>query len=127
MSTEKQPLPLVYSCSGRANVAQLSNDLAVVLDHEGYAQMACIAGVGGDVNSSVLLAKSGRSILAIDGCDVGCVKKTLARHEVTPKWHLVLTSLGLKKQEKELSNFSDMKKVLVFARELIASDKTSPE
>lgn len=38
--------PLVYSSSGCSNVAQLANDVAVVMDREGLAQMSCIAGVG---------------------------------------------------------------------------------
>lgn len=56
-------------------MAQLANDLAVVLDRECHAQMSCIAGVGGDVKGLVKLAQSGRPILAIDGCKIACVKK----------------------------------------------------
>ena len=39
--------PLVYSCSGCSNVAQLANDIAVWMSREGVAEMSCIAGVGG--------------------------------------------------------------------------------
>jgi len=122
MSLEKNSLPLVYSCSGCSNVAQLANDLAVVLDREGHAQMSCIAGVGGDVKGLVKLAKSGRPILAIDGCKIACVYKTLARHNVTPQWHLELTRFGIKKKEGEVCHFSDMKKVMLAAHQLIATD-----
>jgi|SRR5690554_825311 len=93
--------PLVYSCSGCSNVAQLANDLAVVMDREGHGQMSCIAGVGGDVKHLVKLATSGRDICAIDGCPLACVKHTLARHKVTPKWHIELTKLGVKKRDHE--------------------------
>lgn len=96
--TEK---PLVYACSGRSNVAQLANDVAVVMDREGHADMSCIAGVGGDVKSLVKVAQSGREICAIDGCPLACVKHTLARHGVTPKWHIELTRWGLKKRNRE--------------------------
>lgn len=123
MRDEKNHLPLVYSCSGCSNVAQLANDLAVVLDREGHAQMSCIAGVGGGVKSLVKLAQSGRPILAIDGCKIACVQKTLAKYQVTPAWHLELTSLGLKKKENEFCDMSDMKKVMLKAHQLIASDK----
>jgi len=122
MSREKESLPLVYSCSGCSNVAQLANDLAVVLDREGHAQMSCIAGVGGDVKALVKLAKSGRPILAIDGCKIACVKKTLAKNAVAPQWHLELTSFGIKKKEGESCHFSDMKKVILAAHQLIAID-----
>lgn len=93
--------PLVYACSGRSNVAQLANDIAVVMDREGHADMSCIAGVGGDVPSLVKVAKSGRDICAIDGCPLACVKHSLARHGVTPKWHIELTRLGIKKRNRE--------------------------
>lgn len=125
MSRERNSLPLVYSCSGCSNVAQLANDLAVVLDREGHAQMSCIAGVGGDVKGLVKLAQSGRPILAIDGCKIECVKKTLAKHNVTPQWHLELTSFGIKKKDGEACHFSDMKKVMVAAHQLIATDKNA--
>lgn len=104
--------PLVYSCSGCSNVAQLANDVAVVMDREGHADMSCIAGVGGDVKSLVKVAKSGRDICAIDGCPLACVKHTLARHEVTPKWHIELTSLGVKKRLREGCTLQEHHKVL---------------
>ena len=63
MSTPNRPL--VYSCSGCSNVAQLANALAVRLDREGLAEMSCIAGVGGRVPALVSKARSGRPILAI--------------------------------------------------------------
>jgi uncharacterized metal-binding protein len=52
--------------------------------------MSCIAGVGGDVPSLVKVAKSGRPIIAIDGCALSCVKSSLARHGVQPTiWHVL--------------------------------------
>lgn len=104
--------PLVYSCSGCSNVAQLANDIAVVMDREGHAEMSCIAGVGGDVKSLVRVAKSDRDICAIDGCALACVKHTLARHGVTPKWHIELTSLGVKKVYQESCNIAEHYQVL---------------
>lgn len=65
---EETKAPLVYSCSGCSNVAQGANRLAVRLDREGLAEMSCIAGVGAGVFPIVRIAKSGRPILAIDGC-----------------------------------------------------------
>ena len=119
MKADNQHKPLIYSCSGCSNVAQLANDLAVVLDREGFGQMSCIAGVGGDVKGLVKLAKSNRPILAIDGCKIACVQKTLARHEIQPRWHMELTSMGLKKHEGEDCSYADMKLVLTKAHQLL--------
>ncbi len=110
--TAPQEKPLVYACSGCSNVAQLANDLAVVLDREGIAQMSCIAGVGGQVKQLVKIAKSGRDILAIDGCPLNCVRQTLAQQQVVPTWHLELTSFGYKKRDGEDCDLQQAYKLL---------------
>lgn len=112
MNTDYNNKPLVYSCSGCSNVAQLANDLAVVLDREGSAQMSCIAGVGGQVKQLVKVAQSGRPILAVDGCPLNCVKQTLATVNVVPTWHIELTTLGYKKRDHENCNLADAYKLL---------------
>jgi uncharacterized metal-binding protein len=94
----RKDLPLVYSCSGCSSAAQLANHLAIRLDRAGLAEMSCIAGVGGDVPSLVRVAKSGREIIAIDGCPLVCAKSCLARHGVTPTTHYDLGKLGIKKR-----------------------------
>lgn len=119
MADKNSGLPLIYSCSGCSNVAQLANDLAVVMDREGHGQMSCIAGVGGQVKSLVKIAKSGRPILAVDGCPIACVKKTLALHQVEPRWHLVVTDLGIQKQDHQNGTASDMHKLLKKAHQLL--------
>jgi uncharacterized metal-binding protein len=89
-------LPLVYSCSGCSNVAQLANNLALRLDRQGLAEMSCIAGVGGHVAPLVSKAKSGRRIVALDGLQ--CVKGCLAQHAIEPDLHLILSQSGLRKR-----------------------------
>lgn len=93
-----QSLPLVYSCSGCSNAAQLANHVAVRLDREGIAEMSCIAGVGGDVASLVKVARSGRPIIALDGCPLHCVRNCLQRHGVQPTQHHTLSELGIRKR-----------------------------
>lgn len=91
-------VPLIYSCSGCSNIAQLANRLAVELDREGAAEMSCIAGVGGNVSALVRKAQSGREIIALDGCQLHCVKNCLAQCGVTADSHYTLTDFNLKKQ-----------------------------
>lgn len=93
--------PLIYSCSGCSNVAQLANTLAVRIDRAGLAEMSCIAGVGGDVKSLVRKAQSKRPILAIDGCHLHCAKACLARHNVQADEHITLSEFGLRKRYGE--------------------------
>lgn len=97
MSTHNHILPLVYSCSGCSSAAQMANHLAVQLDRRGVAEMSCIAGVGGDVPHLVRIARSGRPILALDGCALQCVKSSLAQRGVEPTRHVLLHQYGVKK------------------------------
>jgi len=101
--TEKD-LPLVYSCSGCSSAAQTANTIAIRMDREKIAEMSCIAGVGGDVKPLVKTAKSGRDIIAIDGCYLACSKSCLARHDVKPKYHFVLTDFDVPKVQGEDPN-----------------------
>jgi len=89
---------VIYSCSGCSNVAQLANRLAVSLDREGLAEMSCIAGVGGHVKSLVRKARQSKVILALDGCQLHCVKHSLQQHGITANSHYTLTNFTLQKQ-----------------------------
>ncbi|MBU3056778.1 putative zinc-binding protein [Pseudomonas indica] len=115
-------LPLVYSCSGCSNVAQLANTLALRLDRAGLAEMSCIAGVGGGVPSLVNKARSGRPILALDGCPLHCVRGCLAQHGVDADVHLTLSHYGLRKRYGEDCRDEDADALFDELSHLIASD-----
>jgi uncharacterized metal-binding protein len=91
--------PLVYSCSGCTSAAQLANAVALKLDRAGLAEMSCIAGVGGDVPSLLGTARSGRPIVALDGCALACVTNSLARHGLAPALHFDLSEQGVRKHQ----------------------------
>ncbi len=91
-------LPLVYSCSGCSSAAQAANYIALKLDREGEAEMSCIAGVGGNVPHLVNIARSGRPIIAIDGCPLACTLHCLSERGLSADFHLLLHEHGVKKQ-----------------------------
>jgi uncharacterized metal-binding protein len=93
--------PLVYSCSGCSSAAQLANHVALQLDRRGLAEMSCIAGVGGDVPHLLKIARSGRPIIALDGCPLVCVQSTLARHGLVAQRHYQLQQYGVRKRQHE--------------------------
>ena len=101
MNAREIPRPLVYACSGCSSAAQLANHVAVRMDRSGVAEMSCIAGVGGDVPSLLKTARSGRPIIALDGCPLVCVKSSLARHGINPDRHYQLQQYGVKKRQHE--------------------------
>lgn len=69
MNNNKDELPILYSCSGNSNVAQLANDIAVKINEEQIAEMSCIVGVG-EVKPLVKKAQEGKPIIVIDGCSL---------------------------------------------------------
>lgn len=118
---EQSKLPLIYSCSGCSNVAQLANDIAVKMNTEGIAEMSCIVGVGGKVRSLVKKAQADRPIVVIDGCPLQCAKACLANIDIEPTEHITLTDYDLKKQtnskldlEDEIEIFEEIKEKIKF-------------
>ena len=92
------PKPLVYSCSGRSSAAPRSNAVALKLDRANVTEMSCIAGIGGDVPPLLRTAKSGRLVVALDGCAPACVRNLRARHGIEPTLHLLLSAPGVRKR-----------------------------
>lgn len=76
----------------------MANQFAVRLDRDGLAEMSCIAGVGGGVAGLVNTARSGRPILALDGCALQCVSACLANAGVVADTLLVLSDHGVRKR-----------------------------
>ncbi|GAB3554435.1 putative zinc-binding protein [Noviherbaspirillum agri] len=98
MRVKNPDFPLVYSCSGCSSAAQTANYAALQLDRRGVAEMSCIAGIGGDVPQLLKIAKSGRPIIALDGCPLACTRSTLARHDLHPDHYHQLNEYGVKKR-----------------------------
>ena len=104
-------LPLIYSCSGCSNIAQLANSVAIELDRERKAERSCIAGVGGGVKTLVKKARSGRTIVALDGCPLHCVKSCLARQGVVADLHYTPTDQGFRKTRHADCDRDDVERV----------------
>ena len=112
-------LPLVYSCSGCSSAAQLANHVAVRLDREQLAEMSCIAGVGGDVESLVKTAAAGRPIVALDGCPLQCVKHCLERHGNAPTLHYTFSDHDVRKRYHADFEPADAQRILAMLRPAI--------
>ena len=120
------PLPLIYSCSGCSQVAQLANRIAVRLDRGGLAEMSCIAGVGGGVKPLLHKARQARHIIALDGCALACVRHCLQQAGVTDFEHILLSELGLKKhQDEEYSTATEQQIADMLQQRLQALDPHS--
>ncbi len=106
--------PVVYSCSGCSNVARIAHDISLNLDSEGIAEMSCVSGVVGDVEPIKAIATSGRSIIAIDGCQLQCTKTCLDLAKVEISHYFVITDLGIEKRDKWQDTLIENSKALIY-------------
>lgn len=120
--------PLIYSCSGCSNVAQLANHVAVRLDRQGLAEMSCIAGVGGGVKSLVRKARQAHTIIAIDGCPLACAKACLANAGVAPDHYVQLSQWHFRKRYGEDCSAQEVQWVTErIAREFCGKSGSAPD
>jgi uncharacterized metal-binding protein len=88
---------LIFSCAGSSNVGQIANQAAVRLAQEGVGRYFCLAGIGGHVSGMIESTKAGKLLIAIDGCPVGCAKKTLEHTGFSIGEYVQVTDLGMEK------------------------------
>jgi uncharacterized metal-binding protein len=88
---------LIFSCSGAADVGEISDRAARRLTADGAGKMFCLAGVGGRVSGIMETTRAAAAILAIDGCPLDCARKTLEQAGCTTFHHLRLGDLGMEK------------------------------
>lgn len=94
---------LIFSCSGAADVGELSDLTARKLNRENVGNMYCLAGVGGKVSGIVKTTEAADQVLAIDGCSINCAKKSLEDAGVKDFMHLQLEQLGFTKGKTEIN------------------------
>lgn len=104
---EKYTKPIVYSCSGCSNLAQMAHDIALNMDRDGIAEMSCVSGVIGKVPPIVEVATSGRPIFAVDGCSLSCTKACLDACNIPIELHFDLSQFGLEKKSKKDNSFNE--------------------
>ncbi len=117
----KKDLPLVYSCSGCSSAAQMTNHLALRLTREGVAEMSCIAGVGGGVPGLVKIARSGRALVALDGCPLECVRHCLGQQDLEPDLAVLLSDHGVSKRAHQDFDPDEAEALLAELREKVAA------
>ena len=81
--------------------------------------MFCTAGIGGRVSGIMKTTESADRILAIDGCPLNCVKKSLEEAGFSKFEHLQLADLGLEKSSSPATE-DNIARVAAKAREMIS-------
>jgi uncharacterized metal-binding protein len=88
---------LIFCCAGSSNVGQIANQAAIRLAQEGVGRYFCLAGIGGHVSGMIESTKAGKMLIAIDGCPVGCAKKTLEHTGFNIDEYVQVTEFGIEK------------------------------
>jgi uncharacterized metal-binding protein len=88
---------LIFACSGAADVGAVADQAARKLTKDGAGKMYCLAGIGGRVSGIMATTESAARILAIDGCQLNCVKNSLEQAGFKKYEHLQLADLGMEK------------------------------
>lgn len=88
---------LIFPCSGGSDCGAVSDQAARLLTEDGVGRMYCLAGLGGDVPPIIANAKAAGKVLAIDGCNLDCARKTIERAGITITAHVRMADLGMEK------------------------------
>jgi uncharacterized metal-binding protein len=99
-----RPAPtLIFACSGAADTGEIADRAARRLHAERAGVMYCLAGIGGRVSGIVKSTEAAARVLAIDGCQLDCARRTLELAGMTGFGHLRVTDLGLIKGKTDIT------------------------
>jgi uncharacterized metal-binding protein len=105
---------LIFSCSGSSNVGQIANGTSIKLTQAGIGKFFCLAGIGGHVSGMIESTKAGKMLVAIDGCQVACAKKTLEHAGFNINEYVQVTELGIEKDHDLDPTSPDVDKVTAY-------------
>lgn len=99
----QQGVKLIFTCSGSADVGEISDRSARKLSTGGVGKMVCLAGIGGNVSGIIASAKGAEKMLVLDGCHLDCGRKTMEEKGITNFLHLRVTDLGMPKSKSPVT------------------------
>lgn len=110
---------LIFACSGCVDVGEIADRAARKMTKEGIGKMFCLAGIGGRIEPIIQQTKAASKILAIDGCQMDCVKNCLEQAGFGQFEHLRVTNLGMEKGKTSVDN-ENIDRVSAKAEEILS-------
>lgn len=107
----------ILPCSGGSNCGQIANQAAVSLNNLGIGKIYCLAGIAAHIDGMVESAKSAKRLVAIDGCQVACAKKTIEHAGLTVTDWICVTEEGISKRHNLLLEQADIEFITQRVRE----------
>ena len=117
----------ILPCSGGSKCGQIANQAAVSLDNLGVGHIFCLAGIGAHIDSMVESAKSAKRLVAIDGCQVACAKKTIEHAGLKVTDWICLTDEGISENHNLLLEQQDIEFITQRTRELLSRPLGAPK
>jgi len=106
-------------CSGGSNCGQIANRVAVSLDILGVGRIYCLAGIGAHIDGMVESARGAMRIVALDGCNVACAKKTVEHAGLKVTDWICVTEQGVDKNHSFFIEEEDVERITDLVRELL--------
>lgn len=113
---------VILPCSGGSNCGQITNQVAVSLDTIGAGKLYCLAGIGAHIEGMVESARGAKRILALDGCSVACVRKTVEHAGLKVTDWICMTEQGVEKKHNFFIEEEDVERITDIAREMLSND-----
>jgi len=111
---------LIFACSGAADVGEISDRAARNMSRDGTGKMFCLAGIAGRIPGIMKMTGTASKILAIDGCELDCVKNCLHQAGFNQFEHFRVTDVGLEKGNTAVNN-ENISKVASMGIEMLRS------
>ena len=112
----------IFPCVGASNVGQLSNKIAIELDKKEIGNLMCTAGIGARASGIMKSAEASDRIIAIDGCPVNCVSKTLELAGFKVDSHIIISEFGIKKTKGKELKEDEVSEALKKTLEILQSE-----
>jgi len=87
-------------CSGGSNCGQITDQVATKLDEEGVGHIYCLAGIAAHIDGMVESARGAKRLVALDGCQVACAKKTIEHAGLRVTDWICVTEEGIEKNHQ---------------------------
>jgi uncharacterized metal-binding protein len=100
----KKPIYLVFSCSGVADVGEMTDMAARRMNREGMATMSCLASIAAAEPGITFNAQIASKILVIDGCPKKCASTTFHKAGFTRFAQFDLSEIGMLKGKSAPTN-----------------------
>ena len=110
-------------CAGGSNCGQITNQVAVRLDEEGVGHIYCLAGIAAHIDGMVESAKGAKRLVALDGCQVACAKKTIEHAGLAVTDWICVTDEGVAKNHQFKLAPEDIDLIVRKTKESLASSR----